>query len=40
MFGNGDDGATGIPTFKFSSKCREIRRRLSLHLSSALNVGK
>jgi len=31
---------TSIVAFMFSSKCNEISRRLSLRLSSALNVGK
>ena len=38
--GNRESRAMGISTFKFRSKCREISRRLSLRLGSALNVGK
>ena len=41
--GNREGRAKTFPTFRASTKCREIgkaRRRLSLRLDSALNVGK
>ena len=43
MYGNREDGAKTFPTFRFSTKCREIGKagqRLSLRLELALNVGK
>jgi len=43
MWGNREGKAKTFPTFRASTKCREIGkagRRLSLHLGPALNVGK
>jgi len=43
MKGNREGGAKIFPMFGASTKCREIgkvRRRLSLRLKPALNVGK
>jgi len=43
MYGNRKSKAKTFPTFRFSTKCREIGkagRRLFLRLEPALNVGK